>query len=160
MKTERHFRLTETGQNDFCLEKPFIIHSKQVYINNIPVSNKRRPRKTFAFNVASNGSIIISIARCSKKDQFCRKIGKQVALGRLYRYVADDRCDSNIISTNIKNLPIILGLVQGSNKKSYRWPAKNFSIPLDVIEYIYNVSSDFMKYIYSNKKEKVTIASK
>lgn len=47
---------------------------------NVPLSTKGG--KTLCYREDDQGNIIYAIAKCSMKDNFCRRIGREVSLGR------------------------------------------------------------------------------
>jgi hypothetical protein len=51
------------------------------YGDEIYVTHDSKLGRTIAA-VVDGGSIMVALAQCSKKDQFCRKIGRHIAVGR------------------------------------------------------------------------------
>lgn len=138
---QKVFRLVQREEHPnsvFMLERPYIIHY-------IPTS-KRKTRKTFAVNFDSEGVVHVAVARCSKKDQFSRKLGRTIAVGRLNTYLQDPFRRSHADSFFPEDY---LG-------HSYESLSSKFSIPKDVIEYIMNVKKKFLDYVQLQEKNTVT----
>lgn len=87
------------GRKFDTLLRPFVIHYPAKGI--IPAN--RTARKTFAINFM-NEEILIACTRCSKKDQYSRKIGLRVAVGRLKKlqenYLVNGSYDPVFIAAN------------------------------------------------------------
>ena len=58
---------------------------------------------TFAIRKNANSHIEIGTAMCSPKDQFCRKIGREIALGRLNN-LPPAVADVKALREHIKNI--------------------------------------------------------
>lgn len=59
---------------------PFVYHTKNLSKNN------RQPRVTVVGSVDESGkTLCLSVARCSKNDQFTKKVGRQIAAERLQK---------------------------------------------------------------------------
>lgn len=125
------------------LARPFIIHWPERGV----AVGKRHARKTFAVNFfrykAGYVEIHITGARCSKKDQFSRKIGVRVVTGRLkkmeemlvnkttdlHAYWAANPFSNILSSTSQLDSPIF----------------RNLSVPEDVRKYVKEIYARFIK---------------
>lgn len=117
------FRVISTknwyGQPVIRLERPYIIHYR-------PKSKKAA--KTFAVIFDSNGATFMGAARCSKKDNYNKKLGKTIAIGRLQ------------------------SLLEGNNQKYACACLGNdflcgLSVPRDIISYISDIRSRFLEFV-------------
>lgn len=123
----------------YTLEKPFVIH----YPGRNKNVSSRHARKTFALNFFNN-TVLITVARCSKKDQFCRRIGNNVATGRL-KMLTEDYLSNNGYSDIPLSQPFcrMTKIEDIWNRPSVVF--KECTIPEDVVLYIKEIYSRFTK---------------
>lgn len=83
------------------------------------------PKACFAFERLNNGNYKIAMSHCSNKDRFCKKIGRNIAIGRLTKAeeLSITKIDEMIKSDTIKNLVdhcIYLGNINHLNSQEDR----------------------------------------
>jgi hypothetical protein len=83
---------------------------------------------TYTINDGSH--LHIGIAYCSPRNQFCRKIGRDIALGRAIKKHKTDVIDSPIPGDKVAELAFLAGLVAefGSKNISFMKGATRYDI--------------------------------
>lgn len=173
MKRKRKFNVVGNDKDGYTLQRPFVIFSKAYRtvtrtVKSIPDSNGvqkevllenkipiRGNRKSLAFTVDDTGRVVMSFARCSSKDQFCRYKGRSKVVGRLHGYMTHNKGEY-IFDTNLPQIENIINELKAYGSKKYPVPNISFSIPLDMLEYVYNVSCDFVSQMYDKSLNKIT----